>query len=37
MSPLKERLHADVVAHMKDGNRVALGQKLSDNLWVLSA
>ena len=24
MSTLKERLHADVVAHMKDGNRVAL-------------
>ena len=24
MSTLKERLHADVVSHMKDGNRVAL-------------
>lgn len=24
MSTLKERLHADVVAHIKDGNRVAL-------------
>ena len=24
MSTLKERLHADVVSHMKDGNRIAL-------------